>query len=177
MTPCDQSQRLSAYLDGELSAADAARLQGHLAACGACAAELDELRALGRLMGMARRGTWGEPSAAAMDGLRAHVRSLVDNTDTVLLRIARVFSGVAATILIAGLWLLSHTPTTTAAQAKPVPWDVVAYSLTDNGAEPQQGPAAGAATTRESVLDTLYGGAPAEPAGRAAGPGGEASLP
>ena len=37
---------LVAYLDGELNAADRARVEGHLARCPACAAALEELRAL-----------------------------------------------------------------------------------------------------------------------------------
>src|SRR4051812_4464711 len=104
--PCDQIHLLGPYLDGELPASDAARVREHLAGCSACAAEADSLQALSRLMGMARRSNLGEPAEEVMDRLRLHVRSLVDSADYGLLRIARVFSGVAASILVAGLWLL-----------------------------------------------------------------------
>jgi hypothetical protein len=106
--PCDQTHLLSPYLDGELSTADAEQVRQHLAACGACAAEADAHRAISRLMGMARRSSIGEPSEQVMDRLRLHVRGLVETTDYGLLRIARVFSGLAASILVAGLWLLTQ---------------------------------------------------------------------
>lgn len=41
-------ERLSALLDGELGPAEQAELQAHLAACAACAAELEELALLGQ---------------------------------------------------------------------------------------------------------------------------------
>src|SRR5688500_9911693 len=102
---CDQSQLLGPYLDGELSPAAADQARAHVAGCPACAAELDGLRAVSRLLSAART-TYPAGTDEVMDRLRSHVRSLVDNTDTVLLRIARVFTGVAAAILVGGLWLL-----------------------------------------------------------------------
>ena len=44
--PCDQAQRVEAYLDGELSAADALAVEQHLESCADCAALLAELETL-----------------------------------------------------------------------------------------------------------------------------------
>jgi len=108
---CEHSHLLGPYLDGELPAADVALVREHLAICPACAAEADGLRAVSRLMGMARSSGMGEPSNEVMDRLRVHVNGLVETSDYGLLRIARVFTGLAASVLIAGLWLLhSHQP-------------------------------------------------------------------
>jgi len=124
---CDQSNLLSPYLDGELSASNAAAIRDHLASCADCAAEAEALRAVGRLMGMARRSNMGEPSEQVMDRLRLHVQGLIETSDYGLLRIARLFTGLAASVLIAGLWLLNHhqpvtpvAPTSYASLSSPV---------------------------------------------------------
>jgi anti-sigma factor RsiW len=44
--PCDQAQRVEAYLDGELAAADARAVEQHLSSCSDCAALLAELETL-----------------------------------------------------------------------------------------------------------------------------------
>jgi len=111
---CEHSQLLGPYLDGELSEAQAATVREHLAACPACAAEAAAIGAVSRLMGNAVRSGMGEPSNDVMDRLRLHARDLVETNDYALLRIARVFTGLAASVLIAGLWLLHHH------QAQPV---------------------------------------------------------
>jgi len=108
--PCDQSHLLSSYLDGELSASNAAAVRDHLASCAECATEAESLRAVGRLMAMARRSNMGEPSEQVLDRLRLHVREMVETSEYGLLRIARLFTGLAASVLIAGLWLLNHHP-------------------------------------------------------------------
>jgi len=107
---CDQTHLLSPYLDGELPASSAAAVRDHLASCADCAAEADALRGVGRLMGMARRSNLGEPSEQVMDRLRLHVQGLIETSDYGLLRIARLFTGLAASVLIAGIWLLNHQP-------------------------------------------------------------------
>ena len=56
--PCPESALLHALVDGELDAANALRCEAHVARCPACAAELDELRALRAVLardGIARR--------------------------------------------------------------------------------------------------------------------------
>ena len=47
---CDKVAQVHAYHDGELPAADRAAVEAHVAACEPCAAMLDELRSLTRLL-------------------------------------------------------------------------------------------------------------------------------
>src|SRR5687768_14319806 len=112
---CEHLQLLDAYVDGELSPAEAERVGHHVAGCPACAAELDALRAVTRLMASVRTSCIGEPSQIALARLRRHVDGLIESADNSLLWIARVFSGVAASVLIGGLWLVNQ-PTKSAAQ-------------------------------------------------------------
>jgi anti-sigma factor RsiW len=156
---CDQSQLLSAYLDGELPSAEAVRIEEHLATCPACSAEADELRALGRLMGMARRSDLGLPSQDVMGRLREHVSQLVETTDYGLLRIARLFTGLAATVLIAGLWLLHMTanqapqaPTVRLSNHAPTPSAPVVDALA--GVEVADNPDP---SNRDSIVEKLIG--------------------
>jgi len=52
---CAETDRLSAYLDGELAAAEERAVEKHLAACGGCRAELEGLRTVvERLHGLQR---------------------------------------------------------------------------------------------------------------------------
>jgi len=154
--PCDQSQLLSAYLDGELPAAEAARVQAHLAACPACSAEADELRALGRLMGVARRSDLGLPSEDAMGRLHEHVAQLIESTDYGLLRIARLFTGLAATVLIAGLWLLhmaanpAPQPGIRVSNNAPTPSVPVLEALAEGTDNPDP-------SNRDSIVEKLIG--------------------
>lgn len=55
---CDDEQRLIGYLYGEISVADRAALDAHLASCQACAAEIEELRAVRRDL-----ASWHPPDA------------------------------------------------------------------------------------------------------------------
>ncbi|HPD16641.1 MAG TPA: zf-HC2 domain-containing protein [Planctomycetota bacterium] len=50
MNRCPPEERLGAYADGELDAAEAAAVEAHLAACDACAREAAAIRALDRLV-------------------------------------------------------------------------------------------------------------------------------
>jgi anti-sigma factor RsiW len=157
---CDQSHLLSPYLDRELSPSEAAGVRDHLTACAACAAEADDLRAVGSLLSAARRSNLGMPSEDVMDRLRVHVRGLVETADVGLVWMARIFSGVAASVLIGGLWLLNQPPTAGTASTQGVPWDVVAVSVTDptpTGTDVSTEPAAAEPATRESVLAALSG--------------------
>ncbi|MFL5580673.1 MAG: anti-sigma factor family protein [Gemmatimonadaceae bacterium] len=64
------ADELSAYLDEELSPADQARVERHVAACAACGAELAELR---RVAMHARALPDREPSPATADALWARI--------------------------------------------------------------------------------------------------------
>jgi anti-sigma factor RsiW len=156
---CDQNHLLSAYVDGELPSAEAASVTEHLATCPACSAEADELRALGRLMGMARNSDIGLPSDDVIDRLRDHVAQLVESTEYGLLRIARLFTGLAATVLIAGLWML-HVATNPSPQPQGVQFSVHAPTPSAPVQEVLAGIDPIDATepsTREAVLEKLLG--------------------
>jgi anti-sigma factor RsiW len=63
---------LSAYLDGELDAAEAQRIAAHLAACPDCAAHLAELQALSAAFRALPEETLGFDLAGVIEGRRAH---------------------------------------------------------------------------------------------------------
>lgn len=150
---CDHTHRLSLLLDGELPPVEADRLERHMASCSDCMAAMDELRAVRRLMLAARQRGVGEMPDDAMARLRLHVQGLVETADIGLIWMARVFSGVAASVLIAGLWLLNQPadrPTPQSAGA----WERAAITLSIDPA-----PIATAPDLRspESILDDLAG--------------------
>jgi anti-sigma factor RsiW len=126
---CHEVENLSLFLDGELSAAEATRVQQHVTTCAGCAAELDELRAMTRLLSAARSSSMGGMPDEAMDRLRLHVQGLIESTDAGLLRIARVFTGLAASILIAGIWLLSQPTETPKVEVATSGWQRAAITL------------------------------------------------
>jgi len=157
--PCDQSHLLSPYLDGELPAAKAVMVRDHLAACAECAAEAEGLRAVGQLMGMARRSNIGEPSAQVMDRLRLHVQGLIETSDYGLLRIARLFTGLAASVLIAGIWLLNHHQPATRVIGPTPRNDIAIVSPADFAPKPDPGIEIASAepATPDDVLERLMG--------------------
>jgi anti-sigma factor RsiW len=53
-TPHRMAQQLSAYLDGELTPGEMTDVREHLAGCPSCRAELDDLRATKRVLGLLR---------------------------------------------------------------------------------------------------------------------------
>ena len=63
MTCDDWRPLITGYLDGELSADDRARLEGHLAACQTCARELADLRRLKEELAMVK---FREPTDAEL---------------------------------------------------------------------------------------------------------------
>jgi anti-sigma factor RsiW len=48
---CPQLEHISAWIDGELEAGEAARVEAHLASCGACRKARDQFLALGERVG------------------------------------------------------------------------------------------------------------------------------
>ena len=100
MSGCGNAQRLSAYHDGELSAEERADIEAHLRRCPACAAALERLRRLSRLVETAGRTEMPAPSLA-----RLH-RAVDDLPAADVGRLAKAILAVAASILmICGLWL------------------------------------------------------------------------
>jgi len=133
MTPCPSSEQLSAFLDDEVSDSRRAEMQEHLRVCPMCAAELERMKSVSRVVSESPA-----PHLSQISLHRLHVR--VDEAmDQGLLRFVRVFNVVAACVLIAGSsWLMVKTheartveSTTPAAP----PWvDVAEVSDTPTGA-------------------------------------------
>ncbi len=96
---CEKTtERLGAYLDGELGEQEAAQVQEHLEACPRCAAELEELRRLDRLLSAL-------PGMDAPEGFARRVRRAAERARRPA-RLRPVLARAAAMlVLAAGLWL------------------------------------------------------------------------
>ena len=138
---CDQTQRLNAFHDGELSARDAAEVVRHLEACSACRAELETLQRMSRVF-----AALPTPSISAAALSRAH--ALVDRVasldsmadaepavDSSVRRMAFALTSLAASILIiATAWMFVGDPGETNAQpqiaiVQQPQWERVAMTL------------------------------------------------
>jgi anti-sigma factor RsiW len=115
MADCPFQLRLDAYHDGELDAAERARVEAHLSTCATCAAELAEMRALSARIGTATAS--GEVSADESRGMHAAVRREAEQArdererSMPLLRTAGMLSALAASVLIiSGAWLMELRP-------------------------------------------------------------------
>lgn len=153
---CDQLQRLGALVDGELPPAEARALSVHAAGCAVCAAELDELRAMTRMMSAVRRGGIGAMPDDVMGRLRVHVQGLVEQADVGLVWMARIFSGVAASVLIVGLWML-NAPAPSGVAVAPSGNHAVLGSAITLTIDPPAAVQAPDLRLPESVLDDLAG--------------------
>ena len=100
MCPQKTLEQVQAYHDGELSVADRAAVEAHLAGCADCTAELARLRALSGML----RGGAPVMSAEAMRRLLDQVHYVEE--ETIVLPLVRRLTGLAAAVLLAGsLWL------------------------------------------------------------------------
>jgi anti-sigma factor RsiW len=100
MSRCDNGRRLSAYHDGELTGEDRAALEAHLRRCPQCAAALERLGRLSRLVQTAGRT---EMPAPALSRLHGAVDALPASD---VGRLAKACLAVAASILmVCGVWL------------------------------------------------------------------------
>ena len=124
MSACEQARRLSAYHDGELSGSARASLEAHLRQCPACAAELDRLRKLSRLLGSAVR-----PGIPPQVLARLHRAADVQPAAAVW-RMAQAVTAVAASILlVCAVWLWAVAPAANATGPIPLPlWETAAVS-------------------------------------------------
>ncbi len=131
MNDCPESGRLGAYHDGELSAAERARLDGHLRGCPACAAELGRLE---RLSGLIRSGRRAAVPASAF--ARMH-RSADLAPRLAVLHLAETFAAVAAAVLLVSLIWLFELSTTREASAQGPAWETVATASLDTSSSVQ----------------------------------------
>lgn len=105
MFECSEHLKLAAYHDGQLNATDTTAVENHLSSCDVCAAESAELRNISQMF-----ADVPVPKLSQIALYRLH-SNLDFLTDRGLLRLARVMTGLAASVLLAGsLWLFqSHS--------------------------------------------------------------------
>jgi anti-sigma factor RsiW len=127
MTECPIDSQLDAYCDGEVAPDERARIERHLENCSACSARVDEIQAMSRAFAEA---TPPRLSQISLHRLHARLDVLVDRG---FIRLARVLTGLAASILLFGTaWLVSHS-------TAPVPTaKSVDYSMIDLDEQPAQ---------------------------------------
>jgi anti-sigma factor RsiW len=123
------SGRLSAYLDGEVSAGERRVIEAHLVECGICEEILKQLRAVSTLVRDSAMGRLGRSEAEA-----AFVRQLHERVDAIARRGVERFawglSAAAACIaIVAGLQLMRPLPASTVAAAAPAAWEGTAVRL------------------------------------------------
>ena len=100
MSNCTYHVRLEAFHDGELDAVARIEVARHLETCPACTAELVDIRGISQLFSNA---PVPRLSQISLHRLHANLNLL---TDRGLLKIARILTGLAASVLVLGsLWL------------------------------------------------------------------------
>ena len=133
---CELTQRVGAWLDGEIPAAERASFETHVAGCPACAREAAQLRALS---GLIAGGAARELPAGVLARLQRREAAVV--RDLGVARVAEWLTAAAATVLLAcGGWLALGGSHGASAQAASIaPWEQAAVTLrADAGNEPQQ---------------------------------------
>lgn len=111
MSECPDNQKLSAYLDGELDAAECDVIERHLPTCDACAQALRDYRQISRLV-----GHWEMPEISASGLRKLHTKIDVMGWRR-LERVAFALSSMAAALAVATvLWSSqsAEAPTTIA---------------------------------------------------------------
>ena len=135
---------LSAYLDSELAAEDRTEVEAHLAACGECQRELDELRALD---GWVRTLAPPEPPSEGAE-LATRVRARLQHEKAVAPARTGRWLAVAATLAAVAVvpWLVvQRSPAareTPAAAVEPSPPDGSSLSVDERGRSESDAPAA-----------------------------------
>jgi anti-sigma factor RsiW len=118
MADCSYRSTVEAYHDGELDAARGAEFERHLASCQPCTAELAGLR---KMSGVFAAAPVNRLSQIGLYRLHANLDLL---TDRGLLWLARVMTGLAASVLVVGsIWLTRAKP------AVPVNGSVISLAL------------------------------------------------
>jgi len=146
MASCENQRKLSAYHDGELSAALAAEMEKHLLQCPSCREELRRLRAMSVLLASAI-DEQAPPEATAR-----WKRSVRPARDRAVLRMTGMLSAAAAAILLVCstmLWQQSGKPTGLPPRA--ATWESVAARTTSGPAVALAGELTGAAETPPDI--------------------------
>lgn len=144
MNDCEHAVRLGAYHDGELSAAQRAEVEAHLAGCPACAAELKRIGRLDGLLAHLASSTREEIPPAVLARLHRSVRRL---PATGIVRVAEALAGLAATILVT--CVVGLTTGQTPARARETPAAIPVWE-----AQAVVQPAAGGATTEPAPANS-----------------------
>lgn len=127
------SERLNAYLDGELAPDEALAVQEHLRACPQCAAELDGLKQLNQALE-------AEPGMAVANGFARRVRAVAEERHaapvglaTSTARLHLVLSRIAAVVMVAaGLWvggLMARSTSQSGLGVEPETYEVTEFDL------------------------------------------------
>jgi anti-sigma factor RsiW len=118
MASCGFENKIAAYHDGELDAAQRANVEMHLGQCEDCRRALSELRAMSGLF-----ATSEQPRLSQISRYRLH-RSVDAAMDQGLLRLAWTMSGIAASVVLLGsAWLMKVNENGLArAPAEAPPW-------------------------------------------------------
>ncbi len=127
------SERLNAYLDGELAPDEALAVREHLRACPQCAAELDGLKQLNRALE-------AEPGMAVPNGFARRVRAVAEERHAVPVglatstaRLQLVLSRIAAVVMVAaGLWvggLMARSTSQSSLGVEPETYEVTEFDL------------------------------------------------
>ena len=132
MNVCDEQLLLSAYLDGELDAQRAQRVEQHVRGCAACAAELEMLRDASRQL---REYPFEDITATELADLHRGVEESGDEQK--IWRIGGTIGLIAASVMIVGMAWLKALPAPSArpgsgniaVQTKPQPWEKTAITL------------------------------------------------
>jgi anti-sigma factor RsiW len=129
MHECDP-QRLSAWLDDELNAAQRQQVEAHLASCDACRRLLQQLTATSSLI---QRHAFEPLNEQEMDRLHQAIDAADDQP---ILRLGLTIAALAASVLIvAGAWLMElpagggTAPAQVQMAAAPKPWERLATTL------------------------------------------------
>jgi anti-sigma factor RsiW len=143
---CPNTQRVGAYKDGELSAADRATFSAHLSACPACSNELARLERLSVWFAAAKNEV---RSPQAVWRARLNERRIE--------RLATVLTAAAAVVLVAcGLMLANRRDASSSTAATPTrAWERVAVSHSFEAAQATE-PAVEAAVTEDPMVQILF---------------------
>lgn len=123
MNECEYRSWLTPYHDEELEPERRDELERHLAECEDCAAELEKLRNLSRLLARPRPAA---PPGGMMQRLHAAVGSTAGGG---VVRLCRRVGLAAAALLVLSVGLTWHAAWQPAPSGPPADWEVAAVTL------------------------------------------------